>query len=264
MAKKYTVLETWIVNTTKPVESTSAEQLYDRMDKQGGGTLPVLDVPQDLRLEDHFLDEVRIRDYAAHLAGAQEVLDIGPGDGWPLVRLAPFFRSLTGVELSQRRVDVTNAHIERLGLKNVKVQKGSATALDFVDSSFDGAVAATSIEQTADPYQALREVYRVLRPGARLRVAFEAYEGEDRGLTEHLLLTETADSFGYHYILKHHRPPWERSYLVKFAATPEMKEAFQKLRDLVERLGPSPSANPEIGLQFMERNQASVTGSSFY
>ena len=33
MAKKYTVLETWIVNTTKPVESNSAEQTFDRMDK---------------------------------------------------------------------------------------------------------------------------------------------------------------------------------------------------------------------------------------
>jgi ubiquinone/menaquinone biosynthesis C-methylase UbiE len=264
MAKKYTVLETWIVNTTKPVESNSAEQTYDRMERQGGGSLPVLDVPQDLHLEDHFLDEARVRDYAAHLAGAHEVLDIGPGDGWPLLRLAPFFRSLTGVEASQRRVDTINSHIERLGIKNVKVKKGSATALDFLDNSFDGAVAGTSVEQTPDPYAALREVYRVLRPGARFRASFEAYEGDDRGLTEHLLLTETADALGYHYILKHHRPPWERNYLVKFAATPEMKEAFQKLKDLLERLGPSPSANPEIGLQFMERNQASILGSSSY
>jgi len=34
MAKKYTVLETWIVNTTKPVESNSAEQTFDRMERQ--------------------------------------------------------------------------------------------------------------------------------------------------------------------------------------------------------------------------------------
>ncbi len=51
---------------------------------------------------------------------------------------------------------------------------------------------------------------------------------------------------------------------MKFANTPEMKEEFAKLRDLVERLGPNPSANPEIGLQFLERNQAAITGASFY
>jgi hypothetical protein len=51
---------------------------------------------------------------------------------------------------------------------------------------------------------------------------------------------------------------------VKFPSTPEMKEEFRKLRDLVDRLGPSPSANPEVGLQFLERNQAAITGASLY
>ena len=264
MAKKYTVLETWIVNTTKPVESNSAEQTFDRMERQGGGKLPVIDVPIEYGLEDHFIDEARIRDFAAHMGGAQDILDVGPGDGWPLLRIAPLFRAVTGAEPSQRRVDAINAGVEKLGLKNVSVKKVSPTELDFPNNRFDGVVAATSIEQSPDPYKTIAEVFRVLKPGGRFRVFFESSDGRERELTEGLMFTETEDALGYHYSLKHSRPPWERNYLVKFANTPEMKEEFRKLRDLVDRLGPNPSANPEVGLQFLERNQAAITGASFY
>jgi ubiquinone/menaquinone biosynthesis C-methylase UbiE len=264
MAKKYTVLETWIVNETKPVGSSSSEQTYERMAQQGGGRLPVIDVPMDFREESHFYDEARIRDFAAHLAGADEVLDVGPGDGWPLLRIAPFFRTVTGVEPSQKRIDVCQANAEKLGLSNVTLKKMSATELDFPDSSFSGAVAGSSIEQTADPYQALSEVFRVLKPGAKFRVSFEPFDRLDKGFSEDLFLTETEDSFGYHYVLKHHQPPWERNYLVKFNKTEGVKESFAKLTDLIERLGPNPSQNPELGLQFLERHQADIAGSTWY
>jgi ubiquinone/menaquinone biosynthesis C-methylase UbiE len=264
MAKKYTVLETWIVNETKPEGSSSAEQTYERMAQQGGGKLPVIDVPQDFREENHFYDEARIRDYVAHLAGADEVLDIGPGDGWPLLRIAPFFKAVTGVDPSEKRVAVTQANAEKLGLPNVTLKQMSATKLDFPDNSFGGAVANSSIEQTADPFQALSEVFRVLRPGAKFRVSFEPFDRLDRGFSEDLFLTETDDSYGYHYVLKHHRPPWERNYMVKFNKTEGVKEGFAKLTDLIDRLGPNPSQNPELGLQFLERLQADIAGSTWY
>jgi len=264
MAKKYTVLETWIVNEAKPDESDSANQTYARLSRQSNGKLPVIDVEQSFRDEEHFYDEARIRDFAAHLNGAEKVLDIGPGDGWPLLRIAPLFQSVTGVDPVQRRIDVCQASAEKLGLTNVTLKKLSATEMDFKDATFDGAVAATSIEQTPDPYAALREVFRVLKPGARLRVLFESYDRQEKGITESVFLTETEESLGYHYVLRHNAPPWERNYLVKFNLEPDTRDAFKKLADLIERLGPNPSLNPEVGIQFLERNSSAVTGASWY
>lgn len=264
MAKKYTVLETWIVNETKPDESNSAESLYDRMEKQAGGKLPVIDIEQNLRSEEHFYDEARIQDFVTHLGGSQSVLDVGFGDGWPLLRLAPKFAAVTGIDGSQKRVDVTQANAEKLGYDNVTLKKGSATEMEFGDNTFDGVVASTSIEQTPDPYQALREVFRVLKPGGRFRVEFEPYDRQEKGVSEKVGLYEGEETLVYHYMLSHHRPPWERNYMVKFDATTEMKDEFRKLNDLKERLEGSPTQNPELGLQFLERNKEAIAGSEWY
>ncbi len=263
MPKKYTVIETWIVNEIQPTESGSAEQTYERLEKSPGN-LPVIDVPQDLTQEAHFIEEAQVRDFVLSLGEAKKVLDIGCGDGWPLLRIAPFFESVTGIDAAGKRVTTAIANAARLGIKNVTVKQMSATALDFPDASFDGVVAAYAIEQTPDPYTALREVFRVLKPGGKFRIYFEPYEGDERGVTERIFITETEDALGYHYVLKHHRPPWERNYLIKFTPTPEMKERFNRLKDLIDRLGPNPTQAPEIGMQFLQENRTGITGATWY
>jgi len=263
MPKKYTVIETWIVNEVKPTESNSAEQTYERMEKTPGN-LPVIDVPQDLNQEAHFVEEAQVHDFVISLGEAKKVLDIGCGDGWPLLRIAPFFESVTGIDAAGKRVTTAIANAARLGIKNVTVKQMSATALEFPDESFEGVVAANAIEQTPDPYTALREVFRVLKPGGRFRIYFEPYEGDERGITERVFVTENENALGYHYVLKHQRPPWERNYLIKFAPTPELRERFSRLKDLIGRLGPNPTQAPEIGMQFLQENQAGITGGTWY
>jgi len=263
MPKIYTEIENLIIANVKPIESNSAEQTYERLERITNN-FPVIDVPQDLSLETHFVEEAQICDFRAHLAGCKNILDVGCGDGWPLLRLAPFFESATGIDASARRVATCLANAERLGIKNVRVLQMSATALDFADNSFDGVVSASAIEQCPDPYQALREVLRVLKPGGKLRLVFEAYESNEKIVTEQVFLTETMESLGYHYVLRHHRPPWERNYFVNFAPTTEMKEEFYRLKDLIARLGSIPTQAPEIGREFLEKNLGSVKGGTWY
>ncbi|MFO7675042.1 MAG: class I SAM-dependent methyltransferase [bacterium] len=264
MAKKYTVLETWIVNETQPVESNSAEQTFNRLETPPDGGLPFSDEIPEFHDEEHFRQDAQIRDFVAHLFGAASVLDIGSGHGWPLLRLASVFNTVTGVDASTRRVKACAANAERLGVTNATIKYMNATDLSFGDGTFDGAVAANSLEQTPDPYQVMREVYRVLKPGSKFRVYFESYDRLDKPLSEQLFLTDADETLGYHYVLRHKRPAWERSYLVKFEPTPEMRDEFRKLADLSERLGGNPAQNPELGVQFLERNRERIAGASWY
>jgi len=176
MSKKQTPIESWLWENLKPEVSNSALQTYENLAQQGDGRLPVINQPQDLSEPAQFRDECQIQQIAALVKDAREVLDIGCGDGWPALRVAPYVRSLTGIDASSRRIDVTRANAERLKLTNVKFQVMSATELDFADGSFGAVVAASSIEQTDDPLKTMSQVFRVLRPGGKLFVHYEALD----------------------------------------------------------------------------------------
>jgi len=82
---------------------------------------------------------------------------------------------VVGVDGSRRRVAVCAENAARLGIANAQfTYVVPGTRLPFDDNSFDGAMAASSIEQTPDPYATLQELYRVLRSGGRLRVDHES------------------------------------------------------------------------------------------
>jgi SAM-dependent methyltransferase len=52
----------------------------------------------------------------------------------------------------------------------VSFARADAEALPFADSSFSGAVCGGTLNELGDPVRALREVHRVLQPGARLAI----------------------------------------------------------------------------------------------
>ncbi len=123
----------------------------------------------------HWDDRGRILDYLFATRGrGARLLDFGPGDGWPSLPVAPFAGEVVGVDASARRVEVCAGNAARMGITNARfVHIPASGPLPFEDESFDGVMAATSIEQTPDPREALREIYRVLRPGGRLRMDYE-------------------------------------------------------------------------------------------
>jgi SAM-dependent methyltransferase len=177
---------TWITHELQPASCTSAELVFDAMESQSGRSLPLLYVPFDCGQRAHWGDRGATLDYLLSTASSgQAVLDFGPGDGWPSLLLAPFVREVTGVEGSRRRAAVCTENARRLGIGNARfVYVAPGTPLPFADGSFDAVVTAASVEQSPDPHQTLRELFRVLRPGGRLRLSWESLEGY-RGGQEH-------------------------------------------------------------------------------
>jgi len=174
----------WIDQVLSPRSCTSEEFMYDDMDSQSGHGLPIIYQPFDVDQRSHWRDRGSLFDYLFSTAGSR-LLDFGPGDGWPSLIVAPFVEQVVGVEGSRRRVQVCTDNAERLGISNARfIYVEPGVRLPFPDNSFDGVMAASSVEQTPDPEATLGEFFRVLRPGGRVRIGYEALSryrnGEER------------------------------------------------------------------------------------
>ena len=176
----------WIARELKPRVCSSAEFIYDDMESQSGRSLPVIYEPFDGTRRSHWTDRGALFDFLLTTHGeGKRLLDFGPGDGWPSLIVAPYAAEVIGVDGSARRVKMCTENAARLGIANasfVHVPPGSR--LPFEDGTFDGVMAASSVEQTPDPHFTYQELYRVLKPGGRLRVHYEAL-GCYRGEQEH-------------------------------------------------------------------------------
>jgi SAM-dependent methyltransferase len=176
----------WIVRELNPQERTTEALLYDHMASQSGRSLPIIYQPFDPTNRGHWRDRGAALDFVlATRSTDRRVLDFGPGDGWPSLIIAPEVAEVVGVEGSHRRQSVCERNAQRLGITNVDFRYvAPGSSLPFPDESFDAAVAASSLEQTPDPRKTLAEIYRVLRPGGRLRIRYEALNryryGEER------------------------------------------------------------------------------------
>jgi SAM-dependent methyltransferase len=164
----------WVRDTLELRACSTDELLYDHMASQSGRSLPIIYEPFDVDNRAHWMDRGSLFDYL-HSTGGGRVLDFGPGDGWPSLILAPHVEQVVGVDGSKRRVAVCIENAARLGIENAQFEHvPPGTPLPYPDSAFDSVTAASSVEQTPDPYATLRELYRVLRPGGRLRIYYEA------------------------------------------------------------------------------------------
>jgi len=165
----------WIERELKPKVCNSVEFFYDEMDSQSDYSLPIIYRPFDASKRSHWRDRGSLFDYLFSTEGEGErLLDFGPGDGWPSLIVSPFVDEVVGIDGSPHRVEICTENARRMGISNVKfIYVEPGTLLPFQDNSFDGVMAASSIEQTPDPKVTLQELYRVLRSGGHLRIGYE-------------------------------------------------------------------------------------------
>lgn len=182
----------WIEKEMQPVVCNSVEFMYDDMESQSGHCLPIIYQPFNPQNKAHWRDRGFCYDYLYATQGAgKKLLDFGPGDGWPSLIVAPFANEIFGVDGSKHRVHVCTQNAKRLGITNTTfLHITPGKQLPFDRGFFDGIMAASSIEQTPDPRLTLDELYRVLKPGGRLRMHYESLGYYADGKEQELFLEE--------------------------------------------------------------------------
>lgn len=100
-----------------------------------------------------------------------KILDVGCGIGLWLTELGlRGYRDISAVDLSPRSVALAQQRCALYGL-TAKISVGNAEQLDFPDSSFDHVNCYGVVHHTPSPETAIREIFRVLKPGGTASVA---------------------------------------------------------------------------------------------
>jgi demethylmenaquinone methyltransferase/2-methoxy-6-polyprenyl-1,4-benzoquinol methylase len=101
------------------------------------------------------------------------LLDVATGTGDMAIMAAKMLRPerITGIDISEKMLEVGRKKIEkeRLGTK-IELFSGDGETINFADNSFEGVMVAFGVRNFEHLEQGLKEILRVLKPGAQLVV----------------------------------------------------------------------------------------------
>ncbi|HEU4390407.1 MAG TPA: methyltransferase domain-containing protein [Blastocatellia bacterium] len=108
-----------------------------------------------------------------HLEGGERVLDMCCGSGASAIPAAEIVGPegfVLGIDLAENLLALARAKASTRGLRNVEFRSGDLLNLDFPDSEFDVVVCVFGIFFVPDMPVAVRELWRLVRPGGKLAI----------------------------------------------------------------------------------------------
>ncbi len=115
-----------------------------------------------------------------HFTPTMHVLDCGCGPGGISVTLAALVPQgrVVGIDIEDGQLDMGCREARQRGIGNVEFHHASLYALPFEDGIFDAVLAHAVLYHLAEPMKALRELWRVLKPGGVIGLRDADFNGD--------------------------------------------------------------------------------------
>lgn len=103
------------------------------------------------------------------LSDGMSLVELGSGPGFATEKLLLAFPNLkiTAVEIDSLLINYAKDYLSQKHLEQCEIIQNSIMKTGLADNSFDFAVTRLVLEHLPDPVNAVREIYRILKPGGK-------------------------------------------------------------------------------------------------
>lgn len=114
------------------------------------------------------------------LSADDVLLDVACGSGNFAHFASGKVKSVSGIDISDRQIELANGRISEAGVVNVNFKRADVGQLPFQDNSFSAVISKSAFHHFSNPKRVFAEMYRCCRPGGIICIDdITSYEDEE-------------------------------------------------------------------------------------